>query len=656
MAFYSNTQTVETKPRKITIEIIDTQLKKFKVKEISWITVTEIKKKIEKTWGIPMNQQRLFVQTQELTKNNSLLLSYASRNKCVIHIRPPPVLENNLGVIKRYESLPISNDVIHLVQEVQKGFNIGLIPKLTLNGTSGSYTLQNRNRKAKCIFKPFDEEPFTPNNPRGYTGKLGSPGFRQGILSGESATREVAAFLLDEDEYYGVPPTTFVELVHPYFANRDLKEINVEDEKDMNPVKAPLDITDGAKRLTIKHGSLQMFIEDTEEAGNFGYKMFPDEEVRKIAILDIRILNCDRNEGNILVKKVNGKFVLIPIDHGLALPDCFNICSYEIVWMDWPQVKKPFTEAEMIHINKFNPKADVIKLSEFLKFREVCLRNFRMAETILKNGAQKGLTLYEIGTIIYKDDPDQISPIEEILERTEQIYKITKSSATKNIVWGHKKLNGTVSTGNGKLIVANTMNNLDQEKENSNKEEEKSITPIHYPLPHGRFDSPGKRDRTMSEHYYTDYSYSPSPYIHTLKSSLTPVLENSRFLEVEKDMIPARPSYTKHQSANMRVSVKSNKTNDSKRDSDYPSREISEESNDEDDGNEIADMGTKKKRKSSSIPANMKITRVHSLPGMLTKQLSKQESPTRKESDNTDSISSKPEPANNKLEKKSEEI
>lgn len=35
-----------------------------------------------------------------------------------------------------------------------------------------------------------------------------------------------------------------------------------------------------------------------------GSKQFDVEEVHKIGILDLRILNCDRNEANILVRKM----------------------------------------------------------------------------------------------------------------------------------------------------------------------------------------------------------------------------------------------------------------------------------------------------------------------------------------------------------------
>jgi len=46
---------------------------------------------------------------------------------------------------------------------------------------------------------------------------LGSPGFRAGIKSGESATREVAAYLLDRTGFHNVPETVFAEIRHQYF-------------------------------------------------------------------------------------------------------------------------------------------------------------------------------------------------------------------------------------------------------------------------------------------------------------------------------------------------------------------------------------------------------------------------------------------------------
>lgn len=48
-----------------------------------------------------------------------------------------------------------------------------------------------------AIFKPMDEEPYAPNNPKNQRGDMYSMGLREGVLSGECASREVFAFLVD---------------------------------------------------------------------------------------------------------------------------------------------------------------------------------------------------------------------------------------------------------------------------------------------------------------------------------------------------------------------------------------------------------------------------------------------------------------------------
>ena len=56
-----------------------------------------------------------------------------------------------------------------------------------------------------AVFKPTNEEAFAPYNPRGYVNKLGSPGFKEGVLSGEQSYREVIAYLLDTGGFSNVP-------------------------------------------------------------------------------------------------------------------------------------------------------------------------------------------------------------------------------------------------------------------------------------------------------------------------------------------------------------------------------------------------------------------------------------------------------------------
>jgi len=92
--------------------------------------------------------------------------------------------------------------------------------------------------------------------------------------------------------------------------------------------------------LDKKYGSLQFFVSSDDVAGNYSSDLFSVEDVHKIAIFDLRILNLDRNDGNILVKKKRGQdgekhYRLIPIDHALSLPSDLEINSWDICWMDW---------------------------------------------------------------------------------------------------------------------------------------------------------------------------------------------------------------------------------------------------------------------------------------------------------------------------------
>jgi len=89
------------------------------------------------------------------------------------------------GVINPYQIFElVPPDITNLILNVQSGLNAARKPRLASEGTSGTYFLENNQKKVVAVYKPYDEEPYTPNNPRGYTGELGSQGIRKGILSG----------------------------------------------------------------------------------------------------------------------------------------------------------------------------------------------------------------------------------------------------------------------------------------------------------------------------------------------------------------------------------------------------------------------------------------------------------------------------------------
>lgn len=116
------------------------------------------------------------------------------------------------------------------IAQIELGFKKGLVPKLTDDGTSGTYLLRGPKKDPLAVFKPIDEEAFAPNNPRGNAGAFGSQTFRAGVLSGEACIREVAAYLLDKDGFSGVPPTTMVENAHDNFRRFKVSNFKVVSE------------------------------------------------------------------------------------------------------------------------------------------------------------------------------------------------------------------------------------------------------------------------------------------------------------------------------------------------------------------------------------------------------------------------------------------
>lgn len=50
--------------------------------------------------------------------------------------------------------------------QVRRGLDQGFKPELSLDGTGGTYFLRDAARQRVAVFKPKDEEPFAPNNPR----------------------------------------------------------------------------------------------------------------------------------------------------------------------------------------------------------------------------------------------------------------------------------------------------------------------------------------------------------------------------------------------------------------------------------------------------------------------------------------------------------
>lgn len=321
---------------------------------------------------------------------------------------------------------------------------------LPLSSSSAHYHIVNY----VACFKPHDEEIETPANPRNRRGiQLGLPlASRGGWYSGEQYTREVAAYILDacSGSIHGVPPTTFVEGYHSSFSNIS--------HSSSHSLSSSL-----SGGCVPKLGSFQIFLNEMQNIQNFGSKDFTDYEIQKIALLDLRIFNADRNLQNILhlekfepasfvslldaTKALEAEKMMItvqqpnqglrpggggalarrlirvryltPIDHGLSLPDRINLGWADWEWLSWPQVKKPLHPRLRKAFLETNIDETIAIMRAVLgpKLRPACYTILRIADSILRTGILAGMTLEDIGNMIARKDSSMVLPskIEKML-------------------------------------------------------------------------------------------------------------------------------------------------------------------------------------------------------------------------------------------------
>lgn len=273
-----------------------------------------------------------------------------------------------------------------LVVETAIAVASGVEPLPVSSGLGGAYILGSRNGDKIAVAKPMDEEPLAFNNPKGFGGlMLGQPGLKRSVRVGETGIRELAAYLLDHGGFAGVPPTALVKISHVsfHFNNADLS-------------------------TTCKIASLQRFVDHHYDAGELGPSGFSVASVHRIGIFDVRLLNLDRHAGNILVRKnvreqyAIGTVELVPIDHGLCLPEWLDDPYFE--WMHWPQASVPFSETEAEYISNLDPFKDAETLRKEVPFiRESSIRVLVICTIFLKRAAAAGLCLADIGKMMTRE-------------------------------------------------------------------------------------------------------------------------------------------------------------------------------------------------------------------------------------------------------------
>ena len=504
-------------PLQVKIKFIDGHKLHLRVKP--WCTIKDVKNQLSQIENIPTRNMRIFFRGAEVDNNWPLTLQ---ENKtalfCVIggdfqkglgstkngttSGEPSPIITGSASPYQPRASLEIrgtSSDcapvLVEAMREAQKGLRQNLKPILADDGSGGTYFLRNSSKEFVAVFKPKDEEPGAINNPRGYVGVHGQIAAHRGIYAGQGCDRELAAYLLDHDDLAGVPPTALAEAVHPSFhqdrlhnsnntttttttsnstGNTDTGNTDTDNKK--NADAATVSTTTTSTITPVKVGILQQFVHADDVAGNLSNTMFDTEDVHRIALLDMRLLNTDRNDSNILVLKklieetegeqhgsendntdydhngedddVTGnnysdhstgsyndtedddynrysyssfnpsikktsKFKLVPIDHGYCLPQTLNIGWCDWCWLGWKNhMDAPLSAELRAYVDSLDAEKDAFRLSRETSIGPLCLKNMKIALMLLKTGVQSELTLGDIASLMVRNDVDLDIPSE----------------------------------------------------------------------------------------------------------------------------------------------------------------------------------------------------------------------------------------------------
>ena len=300
---------------------------------------------------------------------------------------------------------------------IQDALDEGVFPELQGDCTGGTYFCFDKYGDMEAVFKPFDEEPYCVNNPKGLGPSAFSSEMDRGVVPGTGGLREVAACFLDRDHFVGVPETTLVSFL---FSN--CNETKIQDY--------------GCRR---KEGSLQLFVPHECSSEDYGPAMFNIANVQSIAIFDMRLLNLDRHANNLLVTRqrlravshcddlfpVNESrasssrrsmsiysapramgLVLVPIDHGYSLPAYRTCVRPEWCWRGWYQSTVTIEETVKEYVREIDIEEDVKLLkSNIPQLDEQAVVTLRITTAWLKLCVEANQTIEAMSSFFFpKED------------------------------------------------------------------------------------------------------------------------------------------------------------------------------------------------------------------------------------------------------------
>ena len=407
--------------------------------QVRWhFKIKDVKDLLHSTIGIPPSRLQLF-QTNcpiPLSSNLTLHCLNIDRSGCILNLSI--IEEDVIGaagfVLNHAQEISLDRECANMLADIRSGLSRETMPIKTdvLDCTGGVYFMRGICGRRVAVFKPFDEEQGMPNNTKGFQG-TGELGLRQYAKPGYGCVREVAAYIMDVDNFCRVPPTLLVHCEHPV--------LNYPERSGCKSHPYP------------KLGSLQKFVYALGTFEDVGSSLLGDLEVQKVALLDLRLLNGDRNASNILaIRKQNntrsdctcsnscisasgfqmsgeckkfdraerGVYELVPIDHGYCLPSRLLIHELDWAWFYYPQIDQPVHDEIKQYLKGLDLDVLLRGMLSQVSLSEESLFLARVSHQLVVEGVAAGLTLFNIAAIVARTADDVPSALEKALDEAEE--------------------------------------------------------------------------------------------------------------------------------------------------------------------------------------------------------------------------------------------
>ena len=273
-----------------------------------------------------------------------------------------------------------------LTLEAPIALQFGELEEMSEDCVGGTYWLRHANGIV-AIVKPGDMEPGMRHNNKGLNNRS-TPTGKLGFTPGTGFIREVLAYELDSG-FAGVPETILLQISGHELGRSNNKKVDA---------------------------SAQRFIPNIGQSWDCGPVRYSSESVRKIGIQDLRMLNCDRHGGNMLVTRSENceetMKVLVPIDHSYCFPNSLEDLDFE--WQFWSQAKTPFSLEELHYIEDIDIDREVAICREH-GLEEGAIELFTAANICLKEGAKIGMSLFEIASFFRRENVNDPSGLELLI-------------------------------------------------------------------------------------------------------------------------------------------------------------------------------------------------------------------------------------------------